>query len=94
MVTVSSPQEEIIALREEIEHIKSRNKRVEADKAWETSTVRAGFIALITFLLTYGLLVIIHADYVLPKAIGASIAYWLSTESYGLLKKWWLKKRK
>lgn len=93
MPSSNSLPDEIQLLKEEIEKIKERNKRVEVDKAWETSNMRAGFIALVTFLLTFGLLMLIHADYALPKAIGASIAYWLSTESYGILKKWWIKRK-
>jgi hypothetical protein len=36
-------------LQTELEAIKDRNARVEADKAWETSWTRRLFIALITY---------------------------------------------
>ncbi len=89
---MNSLTQEIAKMKEEIEKIKSRNKRVELDKKWETSNTRAGFIALATFLLTFGLLVLIQADNPFIKAIGASIVYWLSTESYSILKRWWIKR--
>ena len=37
-------------LEKEIELIKERNKRVEADKAWETSGIRKICIAVLTYL--------------------------------------------
>ena len=37
-------------LEKEIELIKMRNKRVEADKAWETSWTRKICIAVLTYL--------------------------------------------
>lgn len=37
-------------LEKEIELIKERNKRVEADKAWETSGLRKVCIAVLTYL--------------------------------------------
>lgn len=37
-------------LKQEIDAIKSRNKKVETDKAWETSWVRRICIAILTYL--------------------------------------------
>lgn len=37
-------------LEKEIPQIKERNKRVEADKAWETSTSRKIIIAIATYI--------------------------------------------
>lgn len=42
---------EIEELKQEIENIKARNKRVEKDKAWETSLTRRIFIAVSTYIL-------------------------------------------
>jgi len=38
-------------LNSEINKIKTRNKKVEFDKAWETSTTRKIIIALLTYLI-------------------------------------------
>ena len=81
-------------LEREIEKIKERNKRVEADKAWETSKTRAAFIAFVTFSLVYVFTVVSGGERPLSNAVFAVAGYWISTETYGILKKWWLRKRK
>ena len=80
-------------LQTDIDAIKARNKRVEADKAWETSKTRTTFVALVTFFLLFFFLKLIGADYPLLNAFIAVVGYWISTESYGVLKRWWLKRR-
>ncbi|MBI2036331.1 hypothetical protein HYT17_01765 [Candidatus Microgenomates bacterium] len=87
-------EREIKTLQQEVETIKTRNQRVEADKAWETSLTRNIFIAVVTFILAYVLMLLITESQPLGKALVGSILYLLSTQTYGILKKWWLKKRK
>lgn len=87
-------ENEIKELRIEIEKIKERNSRVESDKAWETSKTRNIFIALSSFVLIYLVMKQVNADHPLANAVLASTAYYLSTLSYGVLKTWWLKRRK
>ncbi|OGY28405.1 MAG: hypothetical protein A3A61_02830 [Candidatus Woykebacteria bacterium RIFCSPLOWO2_01_FULL_43_14] len=84
---------ELEKLQQEVEKIKERNQRVEADKAWETSKTRTAFIGCVTFLLIYIFMVLVKAEQPFLKAGVSVVAYWISTESYGVLKKWWLKKR-
>lgn len=80
-------------LQLEIEEIKKRNQRVEADKAWETSWARK----IIIFLLTYTVIVIFFFFAQLPNpflnAIVPSLAFVLSTLTVPMFKKWWLKKQ-
>ena len=80
-------------LQFEIKEIKKRNKRVEADKAWEISRARK----IIILLLTYIVIVIFFFFAQLPKpfinAIVPAIAFVLSTLTVPLFKKWWLRKR-
>lgn len=80
-------------LQSEIEQIKARNKRVEADKAWETSLVRKILIAI----LTYSVIVIFFFAARLPKpflnAIVPSLAFILSTLTVPLFKDWYLSRR-
>jgi len=82
---------DIADLRSELEEIKRRNQRVEADKAWETSLSRKILIAT----LTYFLIVIFLFTADLPKpfinAIIPAIGFILSTLSLPLFKKIWLK---
>jgi len=81
-------------IKKEIENIKSRNKSVEADKAWETSLTRKFLIVL----LTYIVIVIFFFFAELPKpfinSIVPSLAFIISTLSLPLFKKIWIKKYK
>ncbi|MBU0535347.1 MAG: hypothetical protein KKE20_00110 [Nanoarchaeota archaeon] len=77
-------------LKEEIDNIKSRNKRVEADIAWETSWSRKIMISVLTYI------VIVIFFYVagLPKpfinSIVPAIAFVLSTATIPAFKRLWL----
>ncbi|OGJ43654.1 hypothetical protein A3I58_00655 [Candidatus Peregrinibacteria bacterium RIFCSPLOWO2_02_FULL_39_10] len=77
-------------LKKEIDEIKIRNKRVEADKAWETSWTRK----ILVLALTYIVIVIFFFVAKLPKpftnAIVPSTAFVLSTLTVPVFKKWWL----
>jgi len=79
-------------LQLEIEGIKKRNQRVEADKAWETSWTRKIVISV----LTYVVIVVFFYFAGLPKpfinAIVPAMAFVLSTLTVPLFKKWWLKR--
>lgn len=87
-------ESEIKKLKEEIEKIKERNRRVEADKAWETSKTRTAFIALVTFVLVFVFLNISGGERPMINALIAVAGYWISTESYSILKNWWLRKKR
>lgn len=93
MSSQSQLKQEVIALKEEVENIKSRNKRVEGDKAWETSKTRTAFISAITFCLVYAFMVFGNTNSPFLNSLIAVAAYWISTETYGALKSWWLRKR-
>jgi len=79
-------------IKKEIDEIKARNKRVETDKAWETSWARK----LIVLVLTYIVIVIFFFVSKLPEpfvnAVVPSVAFLLSTMTVPLFKKWWLNK--
>ena len=87
-------EEKFKQLTEEIEAIKARNKRVEADKAWETSVVKRIFTALSTYLLITIIFYIIGVERAYIQAVIPAIAYIVSTSSYSILKSWWLKRKK
>lgn len=80
------------SISESIKGIVSRNKRVEADKAWETSRTRKVIIAF----LTYIVIVIFFHFAGLPKpftnSIVPALAFVLSTMTLPLFKKIWLEK--
>ncbi|MDP3880608.1 MAG: hypothetical protein Q8Q32_00280 [bacterium] len=78
----------------EIEEIKARNRRVELDKAWETSWTRRLFIGAITYAIAGIWLVWIGDSSPWLKAFVPSGGYILSTLSLPILKNWWSKSRK
>jgi len=86
--------EKLETLEREIEKIKERNRKVESDKAWETSWTRRIFIGISAYIIIAIFLVIIKADKPLVAAIIPTIAYIISTLSLDPLRSWWLKNRK
>lgn len=78
---------ELKELEEEIVKIKERNKRVELDKAWETSWTRKICIMILTYI------VVIIYSYVIKKfdniflsSLVPVIGFTLSTLSLGLIR--------
>jgi hypothetical protein len=83
--------EEIENLRTEIAAIKQRNNRVEADKAWEGSTIRIGLIMLITYIIAALVMRTIGVQNYFFSALIPVIGYLLSTQSLPFIKRWWMK---
>lgn len=77
--------------RKEIKSIKERNARVEADKAWETSPVRRGILAIATYIVVVLFLLIINAENPFLAAIVPAGAYLLQQYSMPFIKKIWVK---
>ncbi len=79
-------------LEKEIRSIKSRNKKVEGDKAWETSFTRRILVAVLTYFVI--VLFFYFAD--LPKpfvnSIVPAVAFLLSTITLSFFKRIWLEK--
>lgn len=80
-------------LEKEIEEIKKRNKRVEKDKAWETSFVRKLAIAVLTYcvVLLYSYLISKVSNVFLTSLVPV-IGFILSTLSLNVIRKIWEKK--
>ena len=79
----------------EINEIKERNKRVETDKAWETSWVRRICICVLTYLVVvlYSWIISQNASIWLSSIVPV-IGFTLSTLSLKLVRKVWEKNRK
>lgn len=79
----------------EIEEIKKRNKRVELDKAWETSITRKVCICILTYLivLIYSYL-IRNYDNIFLSSLVPVIGFTLSTLSIRFVRKIWEKRLK
>ena len=82
-------------LEKEIKEIKERNKRVEKDKAWETSWTRRICIMILTYLVVIAYSYVIRKiDSIFLSSLVPVIGFTLSTLSLGLVRKIWEKNRK
>ena len=82
-------------IEQEIENIKTRNKRVELDKKWETCWTRKICIMILTYIvvITYSY-VIRNYDNIFLSSLVPVIGFTLSTLSLGLVRKVWEKNNK
>ncbi len=86
---------ELKDLEKEIENIKTRNKRVELDKKWETSWTRRICIMILTYIV-----VVIYSHLIMKNnniyfsSLVPVIGFTLSTLSLKLVRKIWEKKIK
>lgn len=76
-----------------IRALEERNRRVEADKAWETSWARRLMIAVVTYVTAGMWLVLINDFYPWLKACIPAIGYLLSTVSLPVIQRWWMRRR-
>ncbi len=80
-------------LKEEIEKIKKRNKRVEKDKEWETSLTRKLTIAVLTYIVVvlYSYFISKFSNIFLTSLVPV-IGFVLSTLSLNMVRKIWEKR--
>ena len=77
------------SLEERVANLEARNKRVEADKAWETSWTRRLTIMGLTYLtVVFYLNYVIHIDPWI-NALVPVIGFFVSTFTINGLKKYW-----
>ncbi|MFA5916765.1 MAG: hypothetical protein WC850_00840 [Candidatus Gracilibacteria bacterium] len=74
-------------LEKEIDKIKSRNKKVEAEKAWETSIERKVSILILTYVIISLVMLLLDFDKPFLNAIIPTFGFLLSTLSISFLKK-------
>tara|TARA_Y100000310_G_scaffold337773_1_gene425734 strand:+ start:59 stop:307 length:249 start_codon:yes stop_codon:yes gene_type:complete len=79
-------------MKKEIKKVIERNKRVEADKAWEISWTRKILITIFTYLAIGVYLWAIKIPRPWLNAIVPAVAFMLSTLTLPWFKKIWLKK--
>lgn len=84
---------EIEDLRARVAALEERNKRVEMDKAWETSGTRKVAIVSVTYLVVLAFMFIIDSDRPFINAIVPSLGFFLSTLVVGRLKQYWVNKK-
>ena len=78
-------------LEAEIQSIKERNSRVEADKAWERSYFRRGLLVVFTYLAIAIYLNAIDIPNAWLDAVVPSVGFMLSTLTLPFFKEIWLR---
>ena len=82
-------------LEQRIAKIEKRNKRVETDKAWETSWTRRICIMVLTYLVVVAYSYIIReCDNILLRSLVPVLGFLLSTLSVKAVRRLWEKKNK
>lgn len=79
-------------IEKEIELIKERNKKVEANKAWEISWTRKIVVTLLTYFVMILVMQVLGMDRPFVGAIIPTLGFVLSTVSADLVKKFWIKR--
>ncbi|HET7673074.1 MAG TPA: hypothetical protein VFK11_00995 [Candidatus Saccharimonadales bacterium] len=80
-------------LEKRVKAIETRNKRVELDKAWETSSFRRILIVALTYLVIAVFMWAAHIDRPLVNALIPAAGFGLSTLTISFMKEWWIKRR-
>lgn len=82
-----------MSLEERLAAIEARNRRVETDKAWETSGTRRAAIAVLTYVVAVITLVLIGAERPWLGAVVPVLGFLLSTLSLPVVRQWWAQGR-
>ena len=79
-------------IEQEINNLKDRNKRVEAEKTWETSRTRVGAIVVITYFVAVIVMFSLGNTQPFLAALMPTVGFFLSTQSLPVVKQWWIRK--
>ncbi|MDD3531048.1 MAG: hypothetical protein PHV99_00415 [Candidatus Pacebacteria bacterium] len=79
-------------LRKEVEAIRTRNSRVEADKAWEVSAFRKILILLTTYVLASLTMYAMGVPNFYLSSLIPALGFFLSTLTFPAVKKWWIRR--
>ncbi len=74
---------------QELQRIIERNYKVEANKAWGISKTRRFMIAIVTYVLALGFLLLINAENAFLAACVPVIGFLLSTLDGKVIRKYW-----
>jgi hypothetical protein len=88
----NNPDERLQRLEAELELIKHRNTRVEADKAWETSRFRIISICVLTYFLSACMLYAIGGKRPWIDGVMPVLGFFISSRSLRLIKSLWVEK--
>lgn len=86
--------EEIELLKKRVDELEARNRRVEADKKWETSYTRRVLLLLFTYIAIGLYMWVIAVPRPWLNAIVPSVGFLLSTLTLPFFKELWLRTKK
>ena len=81
------------SLQKEIDSIKLRNKKVAADKSWETSWTRKFTILLLTYIVVSIFFISMKLPDPFVNSIVPAMAFVISNLSIPIFRKWWIRKQ-
>jgi Fe2+ transport system protein B len=79
-------------LEQEILTLKTRNQKVETEKAWEISWTRKIGILILTYIVILIFLSVLHFEKPFISALVPTLGFFLSTLSLSFLKNFWKKR--
>jgi preprotein translocase subunit SecF len=79
-------------LEKRVAAIENRNKKVELDKAWETSLLRRSLIATLTYIVVVLFMLSANIEKPFVTALVPTIGFLLSTMTVAFIKDRWLKR--
>ena len=82
---------EIEELKQELQRLKDRNKRVESNKAWETSITRKVLLMITTYIIAALTLMVIKNNSPWLNALIPTLGFYLSTLTLPFIKRLWEK---
>ena len=80
-------------LEKRLAAIEARNRRVELDKAWETSTLRRLLIVVLTYVVMSAFMFAADIDRPFINALIPAAGFGLSTLTISYIKDWWIKRQ-
>ena len=81
--------DELLAIKDRLQAIETRNRRVEAQKAWETSLTRKLSILLLTYFVMCLVFLSLESVDAWKNAIVPSLGFFLSTLSLPIVRRRW-----
>lgn len=79
-------------LEKRIKAIEERNKKVQLDKAWETSSFRRLLIVVLTYLVMAAFMAAAEIDRPFINALIPAAGFGLSTLTISFVKTWWIRR--
>jgi preprotein translocase subunit SecF len=80
-------------IEERLNKIEERNRKVELDKAWETSLMRIIFVSLITYIAAFFVIYSMGVSRPYLNALIPVLGFILSTQSIPVIKRYWIKNK-